>query len=78
MLNQKTTTTPEGRRPDRDGYPLKVAEILAGFEGVAFCARTAVNTPKRVLESKRILRRAFEVQLEERGFPMWNSSLPVL
>ncbi len=68
LLNQKTTTTPEGRRPDRDGYPLKVAEILAGFEGVAFCARTAVNTPKRVLESKRILRRAFEVQLEERGF----------
>lgn len=68
LLNQKTTTTPEGRRPDREGYPLKVAEILAGFEGVAFCARTAVNTPKRVLESKRILRRAFEVQLEERGF----------
>lgn len=65
---QKTTTTPQGRDPKKEGYPLKVAEILAGFEGVAFCARTAVNTPQRVIEAKRLLKRAFETQLLGLGF----------
>jgi 2-oxoglutarate ferredoxin oxidoreductase subunit beta len=65
---QKTTTTPSGRDPSREGYPLKVAEILAGFEGVAFCARVAVNTPQRVLQAKRALKKAFLAQIEERGF----------
>lgn len=79
LLHQRTTTTPEGRKPEKEGYPLRVAEILAGFEGVAFCARTAVNTPKRVLESKKILRRAFEIQLEGKGFSYveFLSSCPV-
>ncbi len=65
---QKTTTTPTGRDPSKEGYPLKVAEILAGFEGVAFCARVAVNTPQRVLQARRALKRAFLAQIEERGF----------
>lgn len=68
LPHQKTTTTPMGRDPQREGYPLKVAEILAGFEGVAYCARTAVNTPKRVLEAKKILKKAFQTQLEGKGF----------
>ncbi len=65
---QKTTTTPSGRDPSKEGYPLKVAEILAGFEGVAFCARVAVNTPQRVLQAKKALKKAFLAQIEERGF----------
>lgn len=68
LPHQKTTTTPMGRDPQREGYPLKVAEILAGFEGVAYSARTAVNTPKRVLEAKKILKKAFQTQLEGKGF----------
>lgn len=68
LPHQKTTTTPMGRDPQREGYPLKVAEILAGFEGVAYCARTAVNNPKRVLEAKKILKKAFQTQLEGKGF----------
>lgn len=68
VLQQKTTTTPSGRDPKKEGFPLKMAEVLSNFEGVAFCARTAVNTPKRVIETKRLLRKAFLAQLENRGF----------
>lgn len=68
LPHQKTTTTPYGRDPEKEGYPLKVAEILSLFEGVAFCARVAVNTPKRVLEARRLLKRAFETQLAGLGF----------
>ena len=68
LIGQKTTTTPFGRRPEDQGYPLKVAEILANFEGVAFAARVAVNTPKRVLEAKKAITKAFLAQLENKGF----------
>ncbi len=68
LPGQRTTTTPEGRDPQTYGYPLKVAEILANFPGVAFCARVAVNTPKRVLEARKALKKAFLAQLKDRGF----------
>ncbi|MBX6422583.1 thiamine pyrophosphate-dependent enzyme [Thermosulfurimonas sp. F29] len=68
LPGQRTTTTPEGRDPRIYGYPLKVAEILAAFPGVAFCARVAVNRPKRVLEAREALRKAFLAQIEDRGF----------
>ncbi len=68
LIGQKTTTTPFGRRPEDQGYPLKVAEILANFEGVAFAARVAVNAPKRVLEAKKAITKAFLAQLENKGF----------
>jgi len=68
LPGQRTTTTPEGRDPRMYGYPLKVAEILAQFPGVAYCARVAVNSPRRVLEARQALRQAFLAQLEDRGF----------
>lgn len=79
LLYQKTTTTPSGRDPQREGYPLKVAEILATFEAVAFCARSAVNNPKRVKETKDYLKKAFQAQLENKGFSYVEilSSCPV-
>ncbi len=68
VVGQRTTTTPQGRDPQHYGHPMQIAEILASFPGVAFCARVAVNTPKRVLEAKEALRKAFLAQLEDRGF----------
>jgi len=68
VIGQKTTTTPLGRKPEEQGYPLKVAEILANFEGVAYAARVAVNSPKRVIETKRAITKAFLAQLEDKGF----------
>lgn len=65
---QKTTTTPMGRDPRIYGYPLKVAEILSRFEGVVLSARVAVNNPKRVLWAKKLLKKAFLYQKEEKGF----------
>jgi len=68
MLGQKTTTSPYGREHDQDGYPVRMAEMLATLEGTAYVARVAVNTPKRVLNAKKVIKRAFETQLNEIGF----------
>jgi len=68
IIGQKTTTTPFGRKPEEHGYPLKVAEILSNFEGVAYAVRVAVNNPKRVIEAKKAITKAFLAQLENKGF----------
>ena len=68
LPNQETTTTPFGRDVSVAGYPLKMAEVLAALSGTTFVARGAVDTPKNLMRSKKLLRKAFEVQLEGEGF----------
>ncbi len=68
MVGQKTTTTPYGRRREKEGYPLKMAELLAGLEGVAYSARVAVNNIKNIIKAKKALKKAFLAQIENKGF----------
>jgi len=67
MLGQKTTTSPFGREEKREGYPLKVAEIMSLLDGVAFSARVAVNTIKNINKAKKALKKAFNVQIDKKG-----------
>jgi 2-oxoglutarate ferredoxin oxidoreductase subunit beta len=68
MVGQKTTTCPGGRCREREGEPFRMAEIIGGLGGVAYAARTAVNTVKNIAATRKGIKRAFEVQLEDRGF----------
>ncbi|WP_038056969.1 thiamine pyrophosphate-dependent enzyme [Thermodesulfobacterium hydrogeniphilum] len=65
---QKTTTTPEGKDPQYLGYPPKIAEILATLESVAFSARVALNTPKRIIDARKAIKNAFLAQINNLGF----------
>ncbi len=68
LLGQRTTTSPAGRDSGNDGYPLRLTEMLAPLEGVAFAARVSLHTPAHVKRARRALQRAFEAQMEKRGF----------
>lgn len=65
-----TTTTPAGRRPAGEGFPIRVPEMLAALEGPAYLARGSLHNPAGVLRARKYLRRAFEVQLAGRGFSL--------
>jgi 2-oxoglutarate ferredoxin oxidoreductase subunit beta len=67
MLGQKTSTTPYGRDFRGDGYPIRMAELLAGLEGTAYSARVAVSTPAQIRRAKESVRKAFEMQLGGMG-----------
>ncbi|MDA8172599.1 MAG: thiamine pyrophosphate-dependent enzyme [Nitrospiraceae bacterium] len=69
LMGQKTTTTPAGRDIGA-GYPLKVAELLAGLEGAAFIARTSLDSPKNVLLTERLFEKALRYQMESKGFSL--------
>ena len=68
MLGQTTTTSPFGRDCLTEGYPIRMAELLSGIDGTAFSARAAVNTPKNLMQAKKMLKKAFEVQIRKEGF----------
>jgi len=70
ILGQKTTTSPYGRAPTREGYPVRVAEMLATLDGAAYIARAAVNNPKNIIRAKKMLRKAFETQIKGLGFSL--------
>ena len=68
MVGQRTSTSPYGRKQEKDGAPIRMAELLAQLEGVAFSARVAVNNPKNLMDAKAQIKKAFQYQVEGRGF----------
>jgi 2-oxoglutarate ferredoxin oxidoreductase subunit beta len=68
LLGQQTTTSPYGRDFRTDGYPIRMAEMLATLEGVAYSTRVSLHNAKAVLKAKKAIRRAFEMQVNEMGF----------
>jgi len=70
LLGQKTTTSPYGRSSRREGYPIKIAEMLATLDGAAYIARVSTHNPKEIVRAKKALKKAFETQLKGLGFSL--------
>lgn len=68
LVGQKTSTSPYGRNQAKDGAPIRMAELLSQLEGVAFSARVAVNSPKNLMDAKKQIKKAFQYQVEGKGF----------
>ncbi|HNQ85281.1 MAG TPA: thiamine pyrophosphate-dependent enzyme [Deltaproteobacteria bacterium] len=70
MLGQKTTTSPYGRRPKIEGYPLLITNLIAQLNGAAYVVRTSLATPAKIMATKKALKKAFEIQLEGLGYTL--------
>jgi 2-oxoglutarate ferredoxin oxidoreductase subunit beta len=70
LEGQRTATTPLGRRSATEGPPLRVCELLANFERVAYLARTTVTSPRAVRVTRQAIKRGIEAQAEGRGFSL--------
>lgn len=70
LMGMKTATTPEGRRADINGYPFKVADMLAHLDGATYVTRQSVHTPAAVRKCKAAVKRAFENAIACNGFSM--------
>lgn len=68
LIGQKATTAPYGRTEAHSGKPIKVAEMLATIDGAKFVERVAVNSPANIRKAKKAIKRAFECQLQGKGF----------
>ncbi len=70
LVGQKTTTTPFGRNPWNEGYPIKACELLAALEAPVYLERVALGNNKQIMSAARAVRRALEVQVRGQGFSM--------
>ena len=70
ILGQISSTTPGGRDKDRDGVPIDLSEMLAITDGSVYIERTAVDSPKNIVRTKKAITKAFKVQMADLGFSL--------
>ncbi|MDR1241438.1 MAG: hypothetical protein LBM00_01430 [Deltaproteobacteria bacterium] len=67
LIGQISTTSPNGRNPEVNGYPMRVSEMLATHEGAYYVERVAVNNTRNILGAKKAIKKAFEYQQNGHG-----------
>jgi len=70
LPGQKTTSSPLGRDVETQGFPVRMAEILANMDGAGYIVRRSLHDPTNIRKSKKAIRTAFEVQVRGLGFSM--------
>lgn len=69
LIGQKTVTTPHGRSPQqKEGYPMKVTELLSQLPGVCYAERSSLHSPANIRRAKKAIATAFTAQLQGKGF----------
>jgi 2-oxoisovalerate ferredoxin oxidoreductase beta subunit len=68
LVGQVSTTSPWGRRPTNEGFPLHMAELLATLEAPVYIERVALSDNKNIMRARRAIRKAIELQRDGAGF----------
>ena len=70
LVGMKATTAPQGRDPKEHGYPMHMCEILNQLTAPYYLERTSCNNPANVSKTKAAIKKAFQNQLDGKGFSM--------
>jgi len=70
LLGQTTATSQYTRRAKKEGFPIKILEMMKVLPGAVYLERTSVHSPKEVTKTKNAIKKSFNIQLEKKGFSM--------
>ena len=70
LPGMKTTTSPNGRDVETQGYPIRASEMIATLDGAGYIVRRSLHNPKNIRLAKKAIRLAFETQVRGLGFSM--------
>jgi 2-oxoglutarate ferredoxin oxidoreductase subunit beta len=70
LPGMKTTSSPTGRDVETQGFPIRMAEMLATLDGAGYVVRRSLHDPANIRKAKKAIRTAFEVQERKLGFSM--------
>lgn len=70
LLGMKATTAPRGRDAKEHGYPMHMCEILNTLTAPVYLERTSCNNPKNVRRTKAAIKKAFQNQIDGKGFSL--------
>ena len=68
LEGQKATTCIYGRNPEINGNPIRMCELISTLTGPTYVARAALCDPANVRKAKKMIKTAFEHQLNKKGF----------
>ncbi len=67
LLGQVSTTSPYGRIKELQGNPIRVCEMMATLDGVAYAERVSVDCVKNVVAAKKAIKKGFQNQIDKKG-----------
>jgi pyruvate/2-oxoacid:ferredoxin oxidoreductase beta subunit len=67
LLGQPTTTTPRGRERVA-GLPMRMAELMAQLDGPVYVERVALFNAKQRVRAKKAIKKAIQLQVENKGY----------
>ncbi|MDE7136450.1 MAG: 2-oxoglutarate oxidoreductase [Muribaculaceae bacterium] len=67
LEGQKTATCPYGRRPDLNGYPLAISNLLAQLDGTCYVTRQSVDTAAAARKTKAAIKKALQNSINKKG-----------
>src|SRR3990170_2188053 len=70
LPGMKTTSSPNGRDVETQGYPIRVSEMLSTLDGAGYVVRRSLHDPKNIRLAKKAIRTAFEAQVRGLGFSL--------
>lgn len=70
LIGQTTSTSQFTRRVEKEGFPLKILEMMAVLDGVVYLERTSLHSVKEIMQTKKAIKKAFENQIKGKGFSM--------
>lgn len=70
LVGQRTTTTPRGRDPHNEGYPIKVAELVSQLEAPVYVERVGLFNHKERMKARKAVRKALKAQVDRKGFSL--------
>jgi 2-oxoisovalerate ferredoxin oxidoreductase beta subunit len=68
LVGQKSTTSPWGRRPANEGYPLHMSELISTLQAPVYVERVALSDNKNIMKARKAVRKALELQKADAGF----------
>ena len=70
LVGMKASTAPKGGIPEEHGYQIHMCENLDKLTAPAYLVRTSCNTPQNVIKTKNAIKKAFQNQIDGKGFSM--------
>ncbi len=68
LVGQTSSTSPWGRRPSNEGFPLHMAEMLATLQAPVYVERVALTDNKNLMKVRKAVRKALQLQHDGAGF----------
>jgi 2-oxoglutarate ferredoxin oxidoreductase subunit beta len=70
LPGMRSTTSVKGRDITKQGYPIRICELLAGLDAPYYLERVSIHTPKHVLKAEKAIKAAFQNQVDNKGFSL--------